>query len=123
MNESIVTVELLKVRCIVGLLPKERVSEQELWIDLSMECEETGVAEHDRLEGFPEHPDYAFACDLLREHVVRRQFRTLETLARECTALLFQQWSAVQKVTFSVRKPGAHPAARNCGIRLTTTRP
>ena len=114
-----VFIEGLEVHCVVGLLPFEREREQEIRIDAEMSVDFSAEAEADELGS---SPDYAESCDLLAAHARSAKRRTLEALATDCCRILLGRWSAVKEVRVSVRKPAAHPDAKNCGVTCQMAR-
>ena len=114
-----ILIEALKVHCIVGLLPFEREEPQEIILDLQMECDINDVVQHDALQN---SPDYALACDLLSEKIIKERYQTLEALAAGSARLLLERWPSVERIVFTVRKPAAHPSAQSCGVRLILSR-
>jgi len=114
-----VFIEKLKVHCIVGLLPVERIQPQDLLIDVVMQCNFSQEIDLDQLVS---SPDYAESCELIKAHLLDRQYRTLEALTYGVAQLLLQRWSSVEHVTVSAFKPAAHADALHCGVKTSIDR-
>ena len=100
--------EGLQIHCIVGIHPHERVTEQDLFVDISVACDFAAAAEADRVE----HTiDYDRISNELTALAVTRQYQLIETFAEESAALLFTLFPSVRGVEMTVRKPAAVPAA------------
>jgi len=104
--------EGLQIRCIVGIHPHERVEEQDLFVDISVDTDFTAAAETDRVE----HTiDYAQIAEELTQLATARKFQLIETFAEESATLLFALFPEVSIIALKVRKPAAVPAA-NCSF-------
>ena len=109
----------LRVRCIVGARPAERIRLQELVINVIITADLSRAAAADDLACTI---DYAALASRLAEHVRRRRACLLETLAGELAALILRDGRAAE-VTVRLEKPGALAQAAAAGVELTRTRP
>jgi len=100
--------EGLQIHCIVGIHPHERVTEQDLFVDICVDCDFAAAASSDRVE----HTiDYDLISKELTSLAVARQYQLIETFAEESAALLFKRFPSVSAIEITVRKPAAVPAA------------
>lgn len=114
-----IELERLTLSCIVGILPHERVTEQEIFLDLAMELDFAPAAAS---EDVHETVDYVEAAKLATELCRERRFQLVETMAEELAAALLERWEAVQRVRVAVHKPAAVPQARDTVVRVERQR-
>ncbi len=112
-----VFVQGLKVMCIVGILPKERITPQPLIIDL--------VLEHDLKEAGVKHDlglsiDYHALSLRVTEYVIRRKAPLLEELGVELCDLILKEFHP-QRVSVRLVKPQAVENALGAGIEISKT--
>ena len=94
---GIISIQDLKVRCIVGVNPHERKIEQDLFVDLRIEIDFSAAAVSDHLS---HTVDYTEMADLLTGWMRREKFLLIETLAeRACTLLCAGQGARYAAVT------------------------
>lgn len=111
--------ERLKIRCIVGIHPHERVAEQDLFVDIAVETDFSAAAQNDRVE----HTiDYAQVAQELTQLATERKFQLIETFAEESATLLFGLFPTVTTVDMRVRKPAAVPAAACSFVHIRRNR-
>lgn len=94
----------LDVRCVVGLLPHERETEQRLSLDLDLELDFGPAA---RSESLGSTVDYATVAREVAAQIRRRRYRLLETLAVETCHALLAAHAVLTRVRIEVRKPDA----------------
>lgn len=114
------TIELERVRieCIVGIHPHERVQEQTIEIDVAMDID---FAEAAGTECVDATIDYTEVARVLAELVVERKYQLVETMAEEAASLVLGSWPRVQRVEIVVHKPAAVPQARDTRVRVVRT--
>lgn len=94
----------LKVKCIIGLLEEERLSEQLLSIDLAVETKD--------------YIDYTELANLVRLMAETGQFLLLETLADETIKALYKKWPSIEEVSITIKKPRALSEAAYAFVRM-----
>jgi dihydroneopterin aldolase len=109
----------LKVHCIVGLLPFERIHTQDLFIDIVGEADFEAEALSDQLKSVPSYVDLA---DTIQNFVIEGQFELLETIAVRGTALLLKTYAGLLSIQITIRKPAAIPAANFACISFKQNR-
>lgn len=110
---GVITVQDLRVRCIVGVNPHERKVEQDLFVDLRIETDFSGAARTDRLR---HTVDYTAMTGLLSDWMRREKFKLIETLAERACALLCAEWPQIRRCRVTIKKPGALPMARYAAV-------
>lgn len=103
----------LEVRCIVGILPRERVEPQPLFLDLEMDHDFGPAA---ATEDVTTTVDYAEVSRVLAEQIKARQYWLIETLAVEGCATLLARYPGLQRVKITVKKPQAVAETRHVGV-------
>lgn len=109
----------LEVSCIVGILPRERVEEQPLFLDVEMDLDFGPAA---RSESVATTVDYAAVASQLTDWIRRKKYQLVETLAVECCREILAGHPRVVRVRITVKKPQAVPAARHVGVSFELRR-
>ena len=102
MNEVAIGFEKLRVFCVIGVYPEERLTPQEIWIDLKVRAQATSFT-GDYLSSTV---DYAGLAQLCRQIAEKSAFQLLESLASALIKELFRQFPLVFAVV-KIRKPAA----------------
>ena len=110
-----VIIEGLELKAIIGVHDWERAFAQRLVVDVAMAVDTSRAAASDALD---DALDYASVSAQLREMAAQSQYRLIEALAAKLAEGVLAM-PAVEQVTLSLWKPGAVPAARNVGVRIT----
>jgi len=116
------TVEIadLEIRCIVGILERERVQEQTIYIDIEIDCD---FAEAERTEDVAHAVDYAAVSSLITEWVQDEKFKLIETMAERACTLIFTKWPIAKRAMVRVKKPEAVDGTRFTAVRVDRTNP
>lgn len=109
----------IRVRCIVGIHPHERVQEQDIAIDVSMDLDFAEAAE---TEDVGATVDYTEVAGALAALAVERRYQLIETMAEECAALVLGRWPRVESATVAIHKPAAVPAAADTRVKVVRRR-
>jgi 2-amino-4-hydroxy-6-hydroxymethyldihydropteridine diphosphokinase len=113
-HEDALFLEELKVRCIIGIFPRERKRKQTVLLSLKLPCDARKAARSDDVR---DAVDYKRISKRLLDFVGASRFRLVESLAEAVAALLLEEfrlaWAAV-----SVSKPGAVRHSRDVGVRV-----
>lgn len=110
---GLISVQDLRVRCIVGVNPHERKIEQDLFVDLRIE---TDFGEAARTDHLKHTVDYTAMASLLTGWIRREKFGLIETLAERACALLCAEWPQIRRCRVTIKKPGALPGARYAAV-------
>lgn len=111
--------ENLRVTCIIGDLPHERVTPQELVLDFELTCDLSLAAESDSLE---DTVNYVAVVDAVRHALIDGQCRMIEHAAQLALDAAFDVDPRILAIGVTLRKPGA--LADVCpGVRLFRERP
>ena len=108
----------LKVRCVLGVYPAERVRERDVLLNLSLECDTRAAAKSDRLED-------ALNYELVEADVLsiaeQGRFQLIETLA-ERVAEACLRYPKVCRVRVVVDKPGALVHTQSVAVEMERQR-
>ena len=108
-------IEELRISCIIGIFPQERIQEQELIIDLELDCEFSALVEEQRIE---DTIDYAEVAEWLEIWIQEGKFLLLETLAEQASLEVFPRYPQIQQLRLKLRKPAAIPKARAAVVSI-----
>ena len=112
---DLILVEGLKISCVVGIHPWERVAQQPLIIDLEIT---TDVRKAAASEGIEDTVDYASACELSADIAREGRYQLIETLASELAEAILALPKTLA-VAVTIRKPHAVKQARNVAVRIS----
>ncbi len=109
-----VIIRELRVTCIVGVLPEERTTPQEVVVSLAVGTDIVPAARTGELDCTI---DYAALAERVATLIVTGRYRLLETMAEDLAAsVLADPRAAAVRVT--VRKPAAIADARAAGVEI-----
>ncbi len=104
----------VKVRCVLGVYPEERVRARDVILNLSLECDTRAAARSDRLED-------ALNYELIEADVIsiaeQGRFQLIETLAERVAAACLRH-PKVSGVRVVVDKPGALVHTRSVAVEM-----
>jgi dihydroneopterin aldolase len=109
----------LRIDCIVGIYPHERIRQQTLRVDVALEVPFDRAAASDHVRDVL---DYDHVAALLITLAEARGYQLIETFAAEGTAALLERFPEATAVSIEIRKPAAVPAAAAAFVRLRRTR-
>ena len=115
-----IAIEELRISCIIGIFPQERVQEQELILDLELDCSFSALVEQERIE---DTVDYAEVAEWLEAWIQERKFMLLETLAEQAAQEIFSRYPQIQELRFKIRKPAAILKARAAVVSISRINP
>lgn len=103
-----------RIFCIIGVLPEERVHEQEIYVDLKVQINFAACIQFERIEETISYVDLANICTELAQ---KQKYQLLEVLANailDCLAKDVRiQWAWVR-----IKKPQAIPTAEYAMVEL-----
>jgi len=112
-------IEELRVPASIGVYEWEKLVQQELIIDCSLELSLSAAGASDQLDDTVSYADVAQAY---MELIQSQHHDLLEHLADKLVAKTFDTF-AVTAVELKISKPSAVPEAKSVGIRIRRTRP
>lgn len=111
--------ENLRVTCIIGDLPRERVTPQELILDLELACDLSLAAQSDRLG---DTVNYVAVVERIREALIGAKCQMIERAAEVALEAAFAVDPRISAILITVRKPAALSGV--CpGVRIFRERP
>ena len=113
-----VIIEGLSLKAVIGVHDWERAFAQRLAADVVMAVDTSAPAASDALG---DAVDYAAIADRLLKVAEASECLLIERLAEQLAEAVLEV-AAVDQVTLTLWKPGAVPAARNVGVRITRRR-
>ena len=103
------SIEGLRVRCIIGVTERERASAQELVVDLGVKLDFEKAAVSDSIH---DTVDYRALTRRVIEAGERSSFQLVETLAMHLGRVVLDEFTRVEEVRVEIEKPHALSAAR-----------
>ena len=108
----------LKVQCIVGINPHERVEAQDVCINITMDCDCSAACHSDDIA---DTVNYKTLKDELVAFVKASEFFLVEKLAEEIASRCLAR-DRVSRVVVCVDKPGALTGARSVAVEIERSR-
>ncbi len=112
---DIVFISQLAVDMVIGVYDFEKVKQQRLLIDIEMAIDVRRAAGDDDLN---QTIDYAVVCQRVTQLLQQQPIELIETVAERIAQLVLSEFPA-QAVRVQVDKPGAVPASRTVGVRIS----
>ncbi|TVR68914.1 MAG: dihydroneopterin aldolase [Spirochaetaceae bacterium] len=94
----------LEVSCVIGVNPQERIAEQRLLVDLSLEYDFAPSLASHRVEDVLHYGEVARA---LTDHLRGNRYGLLESAAAGLLESLVKEFPALVRATVELRKPAA----------------
>jgi dihydroneopterin aldolase len=116
---AVVALDRLPVTCIVGILPHERIAEQEVFLDVRLRLDATRAVLDEEVEATV---DYAALADDLEAFVKAGKFLLIETMAARCAQRILAEHRQVEHAEVTVHKPQAVPRAAGTWVRVEFAR-
>ena len=115
---GILTIQDLRIRCIVGIHTHERKVEQGLFVDVRLQFDFTSASRSDHIS---QTIDYTRLAELLEKWARREKFKLIETLAERACALICAEWPQIERCRVTIKKPGALPHASYAAVTAEKT--
>lgn len=109
----------LRVTTIVGILPEERVNEQDIFVDVEMDHDFGAAAASENVETTV---DYAEVSTVLTDWIRDEQFQLIETMAVRGCDLILERWPGISRARLTIKKPDAVAAARHTAVTFERMR-
>jgi len=103
------SIEGLRVRCIIGVTERERTSAQELVVDLGVKVDFEKAAVSDSIQ---DTVDYRALTRRVIEAGERSSFQLVEALAMHLGRVVLDEFERVEEVRVEIEKPHALGPAR-----------
>ncbi len=105
----------LRVECIIGINDWERVTKQEVVIDITLHADLIKPGESDDIEDTVNYRDISKA---VQAHVEASSYGLIEAMARNIATICLKP-EAVTRADVSVQKPGALRGADSVGVEIS----
>ena len=109
----------LRMPTLVGVDEWERRVQQELVVNLRMQCDCRVAAGSDELD---DALDYAAVSQLLLRRGEVGEYRLIEALAEDLAESVLEKFPQIQSLWLQLQKPGAVPEAEWVGIEIERKR-
>ena len=113
---SIVDLEII---CIIGILPKERIKEQTLLLDINLDVNIGDSHFEDEIE---ETIDYTIIAEMATKLAVTKKYNLIESFCRDLNNLFLETFKVIHKTKISVKKPNAISVAKYATFTMEKTR-
>ena len=99
----------LKITCIIGILPNERVKEQTLLLDISLDVD---IGDSTFADDINETIDYTKIAEMATQLAITKKYKLIESFCRDLNNLFLDTFKVIQKTRITVKKPNALPKAK-----------
>ena len=101
--KGLIGIEHLRIRCIIGVNPEERESEQDIYVDLKVQADFTKCSVSDSIRDTVNYIHLKDVCERLAQ---TKRYRLMETFACEIVNQLLKEFD-IQWAWIRVKKPQA----------------
>ena len=109
----------LEVTCIIGILPKERVEEQTLLLDINLDVDIGNSAFADEID---ETIDYTIIADMATKLAITKKYNLIESFCKDLNNLFLETFQVIQQTRITVKKPNALSKAKYAAFSMGKTR-
>src|ERR1700719_802910 len=103
-----------RIRCILGDLPEERITHQDIFVDLKVVADFTLSSISDNLKDTIDYVELANICTSLAQE---KQYNLMETFASDVVKIVIDRFP-VETVWIRIKKPMGLPTAEFSTIEL-----
>ena len=109
----------LEVTCIIGIHPHERVQEQILLLDISLDVDLGNSTFSDDIN---DTIDYTLIAELATQLAILKKYQLIESFCSDLNNLLLDKFKIIQKSKITVKKPNALPKAKYAAFTMEKSR-
>ena len=103
----------------IGILPYERVKEQNLLLDIYLDVD-FGDSTH--TDDINETIDYTKIAELATHLAISKKYKLIESFCRDLNNLFLDTFEIIQKSIITVKKPNALPKAKYAAFSMKKSR-
>ena len=112
------SIEGLRIRCVIGVTERERASPQDLVVDVGVKVDFEKAA----ADSIRDTADYRALTRRVIEAGERSSFQLIESLALHLGRVVLDEFASVEEVRLEVEKPHALTVARSVRAVVALTR-
>ena len=105
----------LKITCIIGILPNERVKEQTLLLNINLDVD---IGNSTFADDINETIDYTIIAKMATKLAVTKKYNLIESFCRDLNNLFLDNFQLIKQTRITVKKPHAHPKAKYAAISM-----
>ena len=109
----------LEITCIIGILPKERVTEQTILLDIYLDIDIGGSTFADDIN---KTIDYTIIADMATQLAITKKYKLIESLCSDLNNLFLDTYKIIQQSIITVKKPNALPKAKYAAFSMKKSR-
>ena len=109
----------LEITCIIGVLPHERIKEQNLFLDISLEVD---INDSTFSDDISDTIDYTIIAELATELAISKKYQLIESYCHDLNNLFLDKFASIQSSEITVKKPNALPKAKYAAYSMKKSR-
>ena len=109
----------LKITCIIGILPNERVKEQTLLLNINLDVD---IGDSTFADDINETIDYTKIAEMATQLAITKKYKLIESFCRDLNNLFLDTFKVIQKTRITVKKPNALPKAKYAAYSMKKSR-
>ena len=109
----------LKITCIIGILPEERVKEQILLLDIYLDVD---FGDSNIADDINETIDYTKIADMATQLGISKKYNLIESYCYDLNNLFLDTFKIIQQSKITVKKPNAIPKAKYAAFSMKKCR-
>ena len=109
----------LEITCIIGILPYERVKEQNILLDIDLDVD---FGDSSYTDDINETIDYTKIAELATQLAISNKYKLIESLCSDLNKLFLDTFEIIQNSKITVKKPNALPKAKYAAYSMKKSR-
>ena len=109
----------LEITCIIGILPYERVKEQNILLDIHLDVD---FGDSSYTDDINETIDYTKIAELATQLAISNKYKLIESLCNDLNKLFLDTFEIIQNSKITVKKPNALPKAKYAAYSMKKSR-
>ena len=109
----------LEITCIIGILPYERVKEQNILLDIDLDVD---FGDSTYTDDINETIDYTIIAEMATQLAITKKYKLIESLCSDLNNLFLDTYKIIQQSIITVKKPNALPKAKYAAFSMKKSR-
>ena len=109
----------LEISCIIGILPNERVKEQNLLLNINLDVD---IGDSTFADDINETIDYTKIAEMATQLAISKKYKLIESFCFDLTNLFLDTFKIIQQSKITVKKPNAIPKAKYAAYSMKKIR-
>ena len=109
----------LKITCIIGILPNERINSQTILVDINLDVD---IGDSTFADDINETIDYTVIAEMATQLAITKKYNLIESFCKDLIDLFLETFQAIKQTRITIKKPNALPKAKYATYTMKKTR-